>query len=517
MSAEDRAPLAGGDGRGGGPYAWYVLGVLVLVYALNFIDRTILSILAEDIKADMGLRDDQLGFLYGTAFGVFYSLFGIPLGRLADVWSRTRLMAIGLTLWSGMTTVSGLAGSFGHLAAARIGVGIGEATASPCAYSLLSDYFPERQRGLVLGIYGSGMMVGVGLSLFIGGAIVDSWNATFPDGGPYGLRGWQVAFFAVGTPGLVLAMWVASLREPARAAPGTCPPSTHLVTDLLSILPPFTLIEAARRGRQAVMVNIGWAATIAAVTFFLVYLTGDGPQWVALGVGAYAVSSWAGSLRSRDPAAYGVIWKSRTFPLATIGFALISLVNVSTGFWAAPYALRTFALDKGAIGLLLGLCGAAAGFAGIIAGGKVSDLLMKRYPAGRVVVALGSGVLMAPFAAAMYMTTQSAIFFACYALMVLFGSAWIGAAAATIQELVLPRMRATAAATYFVALTMIGLGLGPYGVGKISAATGSLTTGAVAALALLVPAVVCLYVVIGRISAAQDTVPDVSGVAGKAL
>ena len=126
-----------------GLYAWYALGVLVLVYIINFIDRQILSILAEDIKRDLALEDAQIGFLYGTAFAVFYALFGIPLGRLADSWYRGRVMAMGLALWSSMTALSGFASSFGMLAAARIGVGIGEASASPAAYSMISDYFPR--------------------------------------------------------------------------------------------------------------------------------------------------------------------------------------------------------------------------------------------------------------------------------------------------------------------------------------------------------------------------------------
>ncbi len=112
-------------------YAWYVLGILFLVYILNFVDRQIISILAEDIKRDLGLKDEDLGFLYGTAFGVFYSLFGIPLGRLADNWNRVRLMTIGLALWSAMTAFSGFARNGAMLTAARIGVGVGEATASP--------------------------------------------------------------------------------------------------------------------------------------------------------------------------------------------------------------------------------------------------------------------------------------------------------------------------------------------------------------------------------------------------
>jgi MFS family permease len=121
-------------------YARYVLGVLVVVYVFNFLDRQILAILAERIRADLGVSDAELGFLYGTAFAVFFAAFGIPLGRLADVWDRRKLIALGLAVWSLMTALSGFARSFPELALARIGVGIGEASAAPAAYSLLSDY-----------------------------------------------------------------------------------------------------------------------------------------------------------------------------------------------------------------------------------------------------------------------------------------------------------------------------------------------------------------------------------------
>ncbi|MFY8194946.1 MAG: MFS transporter, partial [Novosphingobium sp.] len=130
-------PVEKGEIQQATGYSWYVLGVLVLVYVLNFVDRQILSILANDIKKDLALTDADLGFLYGTAFAVFYSLFGIPLGRLADNWHRVRLMSTGLALWSVMTAVSGFSRSGGQLTVARIGVGVGEATASPAAYSLI--------------------------------------------------------------------------------------------------------------------------------------------------------------------------------------------------------------------------------------------------------------------------------------------------------------------------------------------------------------------------------------------
>lgn len=202
---EDLVPVANGDAPVPA-YSWYALGVLVLVYVLNFIDRQILSILANDIKADLGVDDAYLGFLYGTAFAIFYALFGIPLGRLADSWKRVRLMTLGLSLWSAMTALSGFARDAGQLTVARIGVGVGEATASPSAYSLISDWFPARLRATALAIYSSGLYIGGGVSLAIGGMVVDRWNKAFPDGGPLGLVGWQAAFVAVGLPGLLLAL-----------------------------------------------------------------------------------------------------------------------------------------------------------------------------------------------------------------------------------------------------------------------------------------------------------------------
>src|SRR5436190_20082676 len=169
-------------------YARYVLGVLVLVYVLNFLDRQILSILAERVKADLGLSDAQIGFLYGTAFAVFYAISGVPLGRLADVWDRRRLIAVGLTCWSCMTAVSGLARNFTQLAAARIGVGVGEASASPAAFSILSDYFPMTKRATVLALYSSGIYIGAGLGLGIGGLIVERWDAAWAGASaPFGL------------------------------------------------------------------------------------------------------------------------------------------------------------------------------------------------------------------------------------------------------------------------------------------------------------------------------------------
>ncbi len=182
----------------------YMLGTLVVVYTFNFIDRQILSILLEPIKLDLELSDTQLGFLTGFAFALFYATLGIPIARWADGHNRRNLIALSLTIWSGMTALSGLAQNFGQLLLARIGVGVGEAGCSPPSHAILSDYYPPDRRATALGIYSLGIPVGILFGFLAGGWI----NEFF---------GWRVAFFVVGIPGLLLALVVRfTLREPIR-------------------------------------------------------------------------------------------------------------------------------------------------------------------------------------------------------------------------------------------------------------------------------------------------------------
>ena len=176
-------------------YAYYVLGVLFVVTIFNYIDRQILSILLQPIKDDLKISDTALGFLTGFAFAIFYTVAGIPLARIADRWSRRSLIAISLATWSLMTAVSGLARGFTDLALARIGVGIGEAGSAPPGHSLLSNYFPPEKRATALSIYACGVYVGVGLGFWLGGWINDAY-------------GWRAAFFAVGLPGVAMALIV---------------------------------------------------------------------------------------------------------------------------------------------------------------------------------------------------------------------------------------------------------------------------------------------------------------------
>lgn len=182
----------------------YVLGILLVVYTFNFIDRQILSILMESIKKDLVLSDQALGFLAGFAFAAFYATLGIPMALWADRRNRRNLIAASLALWSAMTAACGLAQNFAHLALARIGVGIGEAGCSPPSHSIISDYYPAKERATAIGIYALGIPFGIMFGLFLGGWINE-------------LFGWRHAFFVVGLPGLALALLVRfTVPEPPR-------------------------------------------------------------------------------------------------------------------------------------------------------------------------------------------------------------------------------------------------------------------------------------------------------------
>ncbi|KUO56940.1 MAG: MFS transporter [Sphingomonadales bacterium BRH_c42] len=466
------------------PYSWYVLGVLVVVYILNFIDRQVVSILAIDIKQHLDLTDSEMGFLGGAAFAVFYALFGIPLGRLADNWSRVKLLSIGLALWSTMTALSGFARNQLTLSFARMGVGIGEATASPTAYSLISDYFPKRQRATAIAIYSSGLYIGGGVSLFIGAKIVEYWNAAYPAGGPLGLVGWQAAFLAVGLPGVMVAIWVATLREPVRGAmdgitsPGSPRPFADFLADLSTIVPPFTLLGALRRGPMALAINILVAAALAAFAWLMIGFTGNLPQWSAVALGYYAVFSWACVLKQNDRATFRLIWGTPAFITTTLGYGLVSLTAYALAFWSAPYAEQVLGLPKSELAFVLGANGAVSGFIGVIMGGRVADALRSRNPAGRILVILFGAI--APILPIWigYSTEDITLFYVMNFLAGMFGAAALGAAAATTQDLVLPRMRGTATASFFLGTTLVGLCFGPYMVGQISDFAGTIVDGA---------------------------------------
>ena len=215
-----------------GRYKWYVLIMLTIMYTFNFIDRQILVILQEPIKAELGLSDTQLGLLTGLAFAALYVVLGIPIARYADLNNRKNVVALSLAVWSAMTAISGRAMNFTHLLFARIGVGIGEAGGSPPAHSIISDYFPPEKRATALSIYSTGIYIGILLGYIVGGVIARYY-------------GWRMAFYALGLPGILFALVVYfTIKEPVKGQ------SDHAVDafgdNVASAVPDPTVMETMR-------------------------------------------------------------------------------------------------------------------------------------------------------------------------------------------------------------------------------------------------------------------------------
>ncbi len=214
------------------------LAMLTVVYAFNFIDRQILVILQEAIKADMGLSDAQLGLLSGFSFALIYVTAGIPVAYWADRGNRKNIVSLALFIWSGMTALSGLAQNYTQLLLARIGVGLGEAGGSPPAHSIISDYYPPEQRGTAMSIYSAGLYFGILMGYVIGGAVADA-------------LGWRITFMLVGVPGVVFALFLAWLmKEPQRGlwekqAVNEYKPSLAETLRTLAGYPSFILLAAA--------------------------------------------------------------------------------------------------------------------------------------------------------------------------------------------------------------------------------------------------------------------------------
>lgn len=193
----------------------YVLAVFVVAYVLSFVDRTILTLLVDPIRASLRISDVQVSLLHGLAFAVFYTALGIPIARLADRRNRVHIITAGIVVWSAMTVLCGTAKSFGHLFLSRIGVGVGEAALSPAAYSILADYFPPARLTQALSVYTASAYVGGGLALIAGGSLIALVPAAdLPVVGH--VEPWQMVFFIVGLPGLAVALLMKTVREPVR-------------------------------------------------------------------------------------------------------------------------------------------------------------------------------------------------------------------------------------------------------------------------------------------------------------
>jgi MFS family permease len=366
-------------------YRYYVLGVLVVVYVLNFIDRQILTILVEDIRKEMSLDDTVIGALTGLYFALFYTFMGIPIARWADTGTRRSIVSLAVLVWSGMTTLTGFAQNFLQLSAARIGVGIGEAGCSPPAHSMLSDLFPAERRGTALGLYSLGIPIGGGLGALLGGYLGQAY-------------GWRTTFLIVGIPGLLMALLVRlTVAEPKREI-----------------------------------------------------LAGPQPQ---------ARESLGETLR--------FMGKLPSFRHMALGASLHALYGYGAANWIPAFLIRVHHMSKPTVGLWLFVTTMSFGVLGTFLGGFITDRVSKHDPSWYLrVPAIASGCAI-PFAFIFYLYPVTSTALLMSVPGVLLGGVYLGPTFAMTQSLVRPQMRALAS-SILLFINLIGLGLGPLLVGKLS-------------------------------------------------
>lgn len=351
------------DGQPSLRYAWGVVGLLGLAYTFSFIDRQILSLMVGPIRQDLGLTDTGVSLLHGLAFVIFYTTMGYPLGRLADRAPRKWIISTGIAVWSLMTALCGLARNFIDLFLARVGVGVGEATLSPAAYSMISDYFPREKIGRAMGVYNMGVYLGSGLAFIVGGAVIEMAASSPPVDLPlFGeTRPWQLAFFIVGLPGLLVALAVMLVREPARRnvqTPG------RSFADGLRFIRGRARVYAPFICGTACMSFIGYATNMWLPSFFMRVhglSTGEAGLYIGLVVlvggmigvfGGGWVADWLQARGRRDAfplvimgSALGVLVPSLLIPFMPTPLLAFLVYIPASIFTSAPFAAAPAALQ----------------------------------------------------------------------------------------------------------------------------------------------------------------------------
>ena len=398
-------PPSSRAGQRSGYYPWLVVGVLMVLYTSSFIDRMILNLMVRPIRADLGISDTEFSHLTGFAFVIMYSLMAIPVGWAVDRWNRRNLIALGVAAWSAMTALCGLAGTYGQLFAARVGVGIGESTLSPAAYSLLSDYFRREQLARALSIFALGIPIGSGLAVTIGGPLVQSLTATAVVSVPLlgQVKPWHLVFFAIGLPGVLLALLtLAVVREPGRRHD-----STHLPTREEAVL----LRETLR---------------------FI---------WRERGV----------------------------YSPAFLGQAAFALFGYGAATWYPSYLERVHGLTVAEAGTLLGISTVGLGSLGFVVAGGLTDRWVSRGYADahlRVGMIYAVGLLACGVVGPLASVGWVAMIF--IAGTAFFAFTWLGSCVALVQLVTPSRMRGQVSAIYLFFINLIALGLGPTAVALVT-------------------------------------------------
>jgi MFS family permease len=385
-------------------YAWYVVAVLTFVYVFSFIDRQILNLLVRPIRRDLGISDTQMSLLMGLSFAIFYTFFGLPLGRLADSRSRRTIIAAGFAFWSLFTAGCGLARNFTQMLLMRMGVGVGEAALSPAAYSLITDYFPPQRRATAISAYSMGIYIGSGLAFIIGGTVAgfastqETWQLPIVGA----TRPWQVVFFIVGVPGVLLALLMYTVREPLR--------------------------------RGVKMVENAAGKSVAAKVPFT------------------------------EVVAY--LRKNRlTFICHNVGFALLSFASYGTSAWVPTFFVRNHGWTEAYAGQVYGWTVAIFSTLGIVAAGRFADWLAERgYRDATMLTGLIVAVAWLPFGMLYPVMSNPYVAVALLVPTAFMASAPFGVAPAAIQQMMPNAMRGQASAIYLFVVNLIGLGLGPTAV-----------------------------------------------------
>lgn len=414
------APKKADAGRA---YRLYVLIMLTAVYTFNFVDRQIMGILAESIKLDMGLSDSQLGILVGFAFALLYTTLGIPIARIADKTNRVTIVSIALACWSGFTALSGAAQNFTQLALARVGVGIGEAGGSPPSHSLISDLYPKEKRAGALAVYALGIPIGVTLA----------YLAT-----AYGLSrfGWRTTFFALGVPGILLAIIVKlTIKEPPRGNTETA--GADDAFKALRVVEPVGPVE---KMLHSMMILLPASYRDSAFNELAVLWRAAKHLLAIPSYRAIVIGLTAGSFASYATAAFIVSFMRRSHPDLALGDLLV---------W-------------------LGVINGTAYVLGVLVGGNLVDRLSLRSKAAYGWVPVVALLLNVPcFLGALWVNDPVWSLVLWWPSHLLTGF-YLGPCFALAQTLAPVSIRALSTAIFFFILNLIALGFGPTYVGVVS-------------------------------------------------
>jgi MFS family permease len=500
--------------------AKYALAIVGLTQAMSLLDRNILAILAPEIKKDLDIGNAEMGLLYGTVFALFYALFSLPVGRLADGWFRTKLLAISITFWSIATGMAAFASGFAMLALSRLGVGIGEAATQPAGTSLVYDYWPKERRGFAMAVMAAAIALGLGGSSILGGFAAEWWNTANPGST---LRGWQFAFLVAAAPGFILAVLLWRMREPERGVMDGIPtppdPAPFKASGgvLASVTPGLNWISLFSRGAQlrhwlfnlaalAVIMTLMVAATRAATAFSprpplefgVLSINPHALQWSVVGFGLFVIINLLQGLSLSDKPAFAVITKSPALIMAMSIGALQTMINYGIMGFTPSFLMAEFKLSPSDVGLKFGLLSAAIGIVGPMLTGPLSDRINRSFPAsGRIWVTLFS-LGLSPFIALwVYAAEDSTSFYTRFILYSIVLTGWLPPLYAVMYDQVLPRMRGIMTSLYLILTTILGLGIGPYLVGLIADAKGGQLAPAILSINWVAPVIIGLLILLG--------------------